>query len=177
MLGQRADATGRRKLQLAIFTGLLIACMLALFFVQGQPAFFILGISLIAAGSVFGEIAGVNYNAMLVQVATPKTVGKVSGLGWGLGYIGGIIALVLIVVIDQAFGLVRHPERRRPALPAHRSGVRGLGDPVQHPDLAQRARGAADGQTRVGELLRQLRGARARTSSSCSVSRGTRSGS
>jgi MFS transporter, UMF1 family len=35
---------------------------------------------------------------MLVQVSTPKTVGKVSGLGWGLGYIGGIIALVLVVV-------------------------------------------------------------------------------
>jgi UMF1 family MFS transporter len=40
----------------------------------------------------------VNYNAMLVQVSTPKTVGKVSGLGWGLGYIGGIIALVLVVI-------------------------------------------------------------------------------
>ena len=57
-----------------------------------------LGISLIAAGTVFSEIAGVNYNAMLVQVSTPKTVGKVSGLGWGLGYVGGIVALVLVVV-------------------------------------------------------------------------------
>jgi UMF1 family MFS transporter len=54
-------------------------------------------VSLIAAGSVFGEIAGVNYNALLISVSTPKTVGKISGLGWGFGYLGGIIALALVV--------------------------------------------------------------------------------
>jgi UMF1 family MFS transporter len=104
VLGQRADASGRRKFWLAVYTGLLIASMAALFFVRGTPSFFVLGVSLIAAGSVFSEIAGVNYNAMLVQVSTRKTVGKISGLGWGLGYIGGIITLVMIVVADQGFG-------------------------------------------------------------------------
>jgi UMF1 family MFS transporter len=103
VLGQRADAAGRRKLWLAGATGALVLCMFALFFVQGSPSYFVLGISLIAAGTVFSEIAGVNYNAMLVQVSTPRSVGKVSGLGWGLGYLGGIVALV-IVVIATAFG-------------------------------------------------------------------------
>jgi UMF1 family MFS transporter len=98
VLGQRADVAGRRKLWLGGATAALVLCMVALFFVQGSPAYFVLGISLIAAGTVFSEIAGVNYNAMLVQVSTPKTVGKVSGLGWGLGYVGGIVALVLVVV-------------------------------------------------------------------------------
>ena len=98
VLGQRADTAGRRKLWLGGATAALVLCMFALFFVQGAPAYFVLGISLIAAGTVFSEIAGVNYNAMLVQVSSPKTVGKVSGLGWGLGYIGGIVALVLVVV-------------------------------------------------------------------------------
>ncbi|MBM7502702.1 MFS transporter [Agromyces aurantiacus] len=98
VLGQRADVAGRRKLWLGGATAALVACMFALFFVQGSPPYFLLGISLIAAGTVFSEIAGVNYNAMLVQVSTPRTVGKVSGLGWGLGYLGGIVALVLVVV-------------------------------------------------------------------------------
>jgi MFS transporter, UMF1 family len=98
VLGQRADVAGRRKVWLGGATAALVLCMIALFFVQGAPAYFVLGISLIAAGTVFSEIAGVNYNAMLVQVSTPKTVGKVSGLGWGLGYVGGIVALVLVVV-------------------------------------------------------------------------------
>ncbi|MEV1128841.1 MFS transporter [Agromyces sp. NPDC049794] len=100
VLGQRADIAGRRKLWLGGATLALVATMFALFFVQGEPAYFLLGISLIAAGTVFSEIAGVNYNAMLVQVSTPKTVGKVSGLGWGLGYIGGIVALVIVVVAE-----------------------------------------------------------------------------
>ena len=99
VLGQRADASGRRKFWLALSTGVLVLCTAALFFVQAAPPFFILGISLIAIGSVFGEIAGVNYNAMLVQVSTPKTIGKVSGLGWGFGYLGGIVALIIVVVL------------------------------------------------------------------------------
>jgi len=30
-------------------------------------------------GNVFFEFAGVNYNAMLVQISTPRNIGKVSG--------------------------------------------------------------------------------------------------
>jgi UMF1 family MFS transporter len=98
VLGQRSDTSGKRKTALAISTGLVVICMALLFFVEAAPSFFVLGVALVAAGSVFSEIAGVNYNAMLVQVSTPKTVGRVSGLGWGLGYIGGILALVIVVV-------------------------------------------------------------------------------
>ncbi len=97
VLGQRADATGRRKLTLAIFTGLLIACQFAMVFVTGVPSYFWFGVAMIAFGSVVGEIAGANYNALLVSVSTPKTVGRVSGLGWGFGYLGGIVALVIVV--------------------------------------------------------------------------------
>jgi UMF1 family MFS transporter len=107
VLGQRADRTGSRKAGLLVYTILLILCMGSLFFVQGQPSYFVLGASLVAIGSVFSELAGVNYNAMLVQVSTKKTIGRVSGLGWGLGYIGGIVALVIVVVayIFDWFGL------------------------------------------------------------------------
>ncbi|WP_111718864.1 MFS transporter [Homoserinimonas sp. OAct 916] len=107
VLAQRADAAGRRKFWLLIYTAGLIVSMALLFFVEGSPAFFVLGVSLIAIGSIFSELAGVNYNAMLVQVSTPRTVGKVSGLGWGMGYIGGIVALVIVVVayVSDWFGL------------------------------------------------------------------------
>lgn len=107
VLGQRADAAGNRKLWLGIGTGLLVVCTLGLFFVEAMPAYFWFGALLIAAGSVFGEIAGVNYNAMLRQVSTPATIGRVSGLGWGFGYLGGILALILVVVAQtfDFFGL------------------------------------------------------------------------
>ncbi len=100
VLGQRADATGRRKAWLGVSTALLVASMLGLYFVQATPPYFWLGVGLIAVGTVVSEVAGVNYNAMIVQVSTPKTVGRVSGLGWGLGYLGGIVALVIVVVLD-----------------------------------------------------------------------------
>ena len=97
VLGQRADATGHRKLMLGIFTGLLIACQLGMALVGGIPSQFWFGVAMIAFGSIVGEIAGANYNALLVSVSTPKTVGRVSGLGWGFGYLGGIVALAIVV--------------------------------------------------------------------------------
>jgi UMF1 family MFS transporter len=102
VLGQRADATGRRKAWLAGGTVGMVLCMLALWFVEADPAYFVLGAALIGLGSVLNEIAGVNYNAMMVSVATPRTVGKVSGLGWGLGYVGGILALLFVVIANGA---------------------------------------------------------------------------
>lgn len=107
VLGQRADVEGRRKAWLGGSTIALVACMFALFFVRADPSYFVLGAVLIALGSVASEIAGVNYNALIVHVSTPQTVGRVSGLGWGLGYTGGILALVIVVVADMFdwFGL------------------------------------------------------------------------
>ena len=107
VLGQRADAVGNKKRWVVGGTAVLAVLQFALFFVYAEPAFFWLGALLVAFGSVASEIAGVNYNAMLVQVSTPRTIGRVSGLGWGLGYIGGILALVIVVVLNQYewFGL------------------------------------------------------------------------
>ena len=101
VLGARAETTGGRKRWLVVFTALLALVQFTLFFVYADPAYFTFGAITLALGAVVAEIAGVNYNAMLYQVSTPTTRGRVSGLGWGLGYIGGIVALVLVVVVTQ----------------------------------------------------------------------------
>ncbi|WP_438352111.1 MFS transporter [Microbacterium sp. CJ88] len=101
VLGQTADRSGRKKRWLIVFTVLLALAQFVLFFVRADPSYFWFGAIVLALGAVISEIAGVNYNAMLVQVSTPRTIGKVSGLGWGLGYIGGIVALTLVVVVTQ----------------------------------------------------------------------------
>lgn len=98
VLGQRSDTSGRRKLWLGINTGVVVIVTALLFFVEADPGFFAYGAILIAIGNIFFEIASVNYNAMLVQVSTPTTIGKVSGLGWGSGYLGGIVLLLLLYV-------------------------------------------------------------------------------
>ena len=97
--GQRSDATGRRKRSLAVWTALVIASTLGLFFVRDELSYLWLGLVLLAAGGVFMEFAIVSYNAMLQQVSTPNTIGKISGLGWATGYVGGIFVLLLAYVL------------------------------------------------------------------------------
>jgi UMF1 family MFS transporter len=95
--GQRSDAGGRRKLWLGVNTAAVAILTALCFFVFPRPEFLLLGVTLIALGNVFFEFAGVNYNAMLAQISTPKNIGKVSGLGWGAGYLGGIVALLIVL--------------------------------------------------------------------------------
>jgi UMF1 family MFS transporter len=107
VLGQRTDGSGRRKLWLGINTGAVVVATALMFFVVGSPGYFLFGVALVAIGTVFYEIATVNYNAMLVQVSTPTTVGRVSGFGWGAGYLGGIVLLLIVyfgLVTDNADG-------------------------------------------------------------------------
>jgi UMF1 family MFS transporter len=106
VLGQRSDGSGRRRLWLAINTGLVVLAMGAMVFVAPAPGYLVVGAALLAVGNIFFEFASVSYNAMLVQVSTPKTIGKVSGFGWGLGYVGGIVLLLLLLVAFlQSFGV------------------------------------------------------------------------
>ncbi|HEX9089171.1 MAG TPA: MFS transporter [Arthrobacter sp.] len=95
--GQRSDTGGRRKLWLGVNTAAVALLTALCFFVFPRPEFLLLGVTLIALGNVFFEFAGVNYNAMLAQISTPQNIGKVSGFGWGMGYLGGIVALLLVL--------------------------------------------------------------------------------
>jgi MFS transporter, UMF1 family len=102
--GQRSDGSGRRKLWLAVNTYIVVLLSALMFFVEPKPGLLVLGLFLIAAGTVFFEFAAVNYNAMLHQVSTPKTIGRISGFGWAMGYFGGIVLLLILY-----FGFI-HPE-------------------------------------------------------------------
>ena len=105
--GQRADRSGRRTFWLGANTVAVVVISASLFFVAPSPDYLWLGLLLLAAGNVFFEFAGVNYNAMLNDISTSATVGRVSGLGWGLGYIGGIVLLLIVYfgLIDPEVGL------------------------------------------------------------------------
>ena len=96
VLGQNSDRSGRTVSNLRRLTWLLAGLSAALFVVRPEPSFLRVGLGLLAVGSVVSEIAGVNYNSTIDQVATTRTVGRVSGFGWGMGYLGGIIVLLLI---------------------------------------------------------------------------------
>ncbi|WP_201300133.1 MFS transporter [Nocardioides sp. AX2bis] len=94
--GQRADRSGRPTRWLGLNTLVVVVLSAALFLVEPREDLLWLGLLLLAAGNVFFELASVNYNALLHRVATPATVGRVSGLGWGMGYLGGIVLLLVV---------------------------------------------------------------------------------
>ena len=72
--------------------------------------------------NVGSEIAQTFYNSMLPELSPPDQIGSWSGLGWGLGYIAGILGLVVLL-----FGFVQ----RQPPLfgldPATAENVRIAG--------------------------------------------------
>jgi UMF1 family MFS transporter len=110
VLGRRADAAGRRKRSTGMWTALTVATMAGLFAVREDYHWLWLGLVLLALGSIFFELASVSYNAMLVQVSTPATIGRISGFGWSMGYFGGIVQLLgvyvaLIAGTGGAFGV------------------------------------------------------------------------
>ena len=98
VIGQRADAAGRRKLSTGVWSGLTVLTMVAMFWVYNDYSYLIFGLVLLALASVFFELAQVSYFAMLVQVSTPANMGRVSGFGWAMGYFGGIVLLLLVYV-------------------------------------------------------------------------------
>ena len=95
-LGALADRGGFRKRFLALATSVCIAGSVALFwFEPGQvlPAL----ICFVVANIGF-ELGMVFYNAFLPDVAPPDRIGRISGYGWALGYLGGLLALVVALV-------------------------------------------------------------------------------
>lgn len=95
--GMRSDVAGRRKLWLTLNSLVVVALTAACVFVAPDPRYLWLGAGLIATASIFSEFASVNYNAVLSQISTRSTIGKVSGFGWGMGYVGGILALAIVL--------------------------------------------------------------------------------
>lgn len=96
VIGARADAAGRRRRATMAWTLATIVTMVALVFVRDDYSYLALGVGLLAAGSVLIEIATVSYNAILCQIATPATLGRVSAFGWSMGYFGGIVLLLVV---------------------------------------------------------------------------------
>src|SRR5690606_25772088 len=70
VLGQQADARGNKKRWVVGGTAALALLQFALVVVYAEPAYFWFGAVAVALGSVASEIAGVSYNAMLVEVST-----------------------------------------------------------------------------------------------------------
>lgn len=98
-LGAVADSGGRRRGMLAGATVIMILATGALWFIRPTPSDAIWALLLVAIGTISYEIGTVFYNAMLPDVAPPGRIGRISGLAWGSGYVGGLTCLGLCLVV------------------------------------------------------------------------------
>jgi UMF1 family MFS transporter len=99
LLGAMADFSGRKKLFLFGATMLCVVPTFLLFFPGRGDV--VSALVLFAIANVGFEAGYVFYNAFLPEISTRETIGRVSGFGQGLGYFGGLAALLI------ALGMVR----------------------------------------------------------------------
>jgi MFS transporter, UMF1 family len=104
ILGAWADSRSAKKkflfiyVILGVFSTSMLATIEAGEWIQGG-FWFIMANFAFAGGNVF-------YNAFLREIASPEEMGRVSGWGWGIGYLGGGLLLVVILILLQAPGIV-----------------------------------------------------------------------
>jgi len=98
LLGAVADASASKKKFLMVFCYTAVLFTGLLYFVQAGnywrgAIFFIIANIGFAGGNVY-------YNAFLPEISNDENIGRISGLGWALGYIGGgaLLAINLIML-------------------------------------------------------------------------------
>ncbi|WP_181701305.1 MFS transporter [Chthonobacter albigriseus] len=100
LLGAVADAAGRRKPFVALFGFMMAAASAGLWFVvPGAPMAVPLALLLFAIGTIGVEYAAVFNNAMIPSLVPPERIGRLSGTGWAVGYIGGLVSLALTLAL------------------------------------------------------------------------------
>ncbi len=92
-LGALADARAAKRTFLIISTLVCVACTALLAFVQ--PGDVWLGLILFGMANVAFDLGFLFCSAFLVEITAPSTMGRISGYGWGLGYVGGLLSLAL----------------------------------------------------------------------------------
>ncbi len=102
IFGTIADFTKSKKKFLLIFTSISILFTALLFFVGEGDVF--TGMLFFILAEIGYRGAQVFYDALLTDVSTPESVGSVSGKGWAFGMIGGIIALLAVLLPIQLIG-------------------------------------------------------------------------
>ena len=130
VLGAMADTVGPKKPWIIVFSLFFVLGTYLLWLAEpGMPDYTII-LFAFALSLIGVEFATTFTNAMLPEIAAPEEVGEVSGTGWAIGYLGGLVALLIVLL------LVAENEQGKTLLgaapilgldPAEREGTRAVG--------------------------------------------------
>lgn len=112
LLGAVADASGRRKPWIFVFTLICVFGSTLLWFAEPSPAWLGFSLACVVIANIGFEFGVVFNNAMLPDIVPEESLGRLSGWAWALGYAGGLAALGMTLVIfigpeHPPFGLNR----------------------------------------------------------------------
>jgi MFS transporter, UMF1 family len=98
VLGSIADATGPKKPWIAACGAVLFVSSCVLWHAApGAPHAVAVALVGFAVGTVAVEVAAVFNNAMIPHLVPPERFGRLSGTGWAIGYLGGLMSLVIVL--------------------------------------------------------------------------------
>ena len=107
VLGSIADAAGRRKPWIAVSSAALVAGLFGLWFAEPGGEALILVLLAVVVATVAVEFTTVFTNAMMPSLVPQNQLGRLSGIGWAIGYVGGLISLIItagFIVADGETG-------------------------------------------------------------------------
>lgn len=99
VLGAVADQTGRRMPWIWAFSAMYVVGAAMLWFAAPQDFDLLRTMLFFGIGLIGMEFATIFTNSMLPDLAPPDRIGRLSGSGWAFGYLGGLIALVMMLLL------------------------------------------------------------------------------
>lgn len=101
ILGSIADQSGARKPWIGFFATIKIASLAMLWFAApGSPVLWTAVFMILA--SIAAEFSIVFNDSMMPRLTNPENVGRISNTAWGLGYLGGMVVLIFVVLFLAA---------------------------------------------------------------------------
>lgn len=101
VLGSIADASGTRKPWIAVFAAIKIATLFLLWFATPGSDLWLPALCIVLA-TVAAEFSIVFNDSMMPRLIPEADVGRISNLGWGMGYIGGLVVLFAVLLLLSA---------------------------------------------------------------------------
>ncbi|MCC5887008.1 MAG: MFS transporter [Gammaproteobacteria bacterium] len=97
VVGAMADHTERRKQFLFVSYLLCVGTTAMLYFVA--PGWIVLGMALLVISNFAYAMGEVMIASFLPGLGPPRDLGKISGFGWALGYVGGMVSALFVLLV------------------------------------------------------------------------------
>ena len=99
LIGSIADKKNCTEFFIKLFTIICVILTSLLWFSQPSEKYLLYTLIIVALANFFYELSLIFYNSILKRISNSNNLGKSSGFGFALGYLGGILILIVCIKI------------------------------------------------------------------------------